>query len=154
LPRRRLLRSGTPAYYALLVLCVVVLRLPTFDAGFIPEGDAELLLVGRLVADGLAPYTEMKTDLSPITIMLGTGMAWLFGSVALWVLKILAAIATFALALAAQAYLEGNKFSQQPSTLPAFGTAVLLSMPWQAQALYPMVCLLRWYCCYSGVRLP
>lgn len=120
-------RSG-PLAQVVLLLWVVWLRQSTFAPAFVPEGDANWLLLGQRTLLGFVPYTETLTHAGPLQVAMATLWVGLWGSASLWALKVAATVATFGIGLVVNVWYAEGKLGRS-TVLPGLLATAGLSLP-------------------------
>lgn len=121
--------------YGLLFLFTFAVRLPSFHANFFEEDESYYLLAGQKIVDGGVQYIDTWDNKPPVLTWFYSFFVWVFGSYALFAIRIFTCLYLFLSALLLNQFVVDNKLLSRFSLLPAFLLIFICSVPWYAQEL-------------------
>ncbi|MEM7036660.1 MAG: glycosyltransferase family 39 protein, partial [Bacteroidota bacterium] len=121
--------------YAILFVVTFALRLPSFHPNYYQDDEAFYLMSAEKIVDGGVQYVDTWDNKPPVLAWFYSLFVGIFGSAAIYVIRIFTCIYLYISALLLNQFVVDNKLLQRFSLLPAFLLIFLCSVPWYAQEL-------------------
>jgi hypothetical protein len=133
-----------PLLLLLLLGLTVALRWPAFDPQYYATDESFHLAAAQRMVQGHPMYLEVWDNRPPLLPWVYAAVVALFGSHALWAIRILAILLAFWAAVLMGSLYNRYRFSARETALPAFLFACWLNGPWytlELNAELPMLIL-------------
>ncbi|MCB9231196.1 MAG: glycosyltransferase family 39 protein [Bacteroidia bacterium] len=126
---------NNPFVYGFLLVCVILLRLPSFHPQYFGTDESYYMLAAQEIVEGGTQYVDTWDNKPPVIVWVYTLFVWLFGSGAFVAIRIFTILYLFISAVILNQMVMENKFLKNFSILPAFLFLLLISIPWYCQEL-------------------
>jgi len=131
----QIFRFSHPIAYLVLLVLSIVLRLPSFQSGFITEEENLLLNTVIRMSDGHALYSETLSSVSPLL----AGIWYLFfsalGDNCLFAIRLFSCLYLFICAFIFNQLITDLRLSRDKSIFPGFAFLFGVNFPWYSQQM-------------------
>lgn len=121
--------------YVFLILLAFVLRGPSLHPNYFEQDESYYLVAAEKIVDGGVQYVDTWDNKPPVLVWVYSLFVFVFGSYAMFAIRIFTSIYIFISALFLNQMVVDNRLINRFSLLPAFLYIFLTSVPWYAQEL-------------------
>lgn len=129
----RFLTNIPPTVHVILLLLIPILRIPGFDSNFLLEEESLYLLLSQKITGDAQLYSDAWFTGPPIMIWIYTFFHKVFGSSALFAIRIFTCLYIYITAAYFSGILADYKLFRKNVTLTSIIFVFLVSAPWYAQ---------------------